>query len=56
MSTQSNEDNPRTLDLTADPSTVFYIHPFDTTAQSFVSEKFEGQNYLEVFHDNRSLN
>ena len=46
MSTQSNEDNPRTLDLTADPNIVFYIHPSDTTAQTFVSEKFEGQNFI----------
>ncbi|XP_057548255.1 uncharacterized protein LOC130826704 [Amaranthus tricolor] len=42
----SNNFNSRTLDLTTDPSTVFYIHPSDTTAQSFVSDKFEGQNFI----------
>ena len=42
----SNNFNSRTLDLTTDPSTIFYIHPSDTTAQSFVSEKFEGQNFI----------
>ena len=42
----SHNHNARILDLTADPSTVFYIHPSDTTAQSFVSEKFEGENFI----------
>ena len=42
----SNNFNSRIIDLTTDPSTVFYIHPSDTTAQSFVSEKFEGQNFI----------
>ena len=38
--------NTHILEFTSDPSTVFFIHPSDNTAQSFVSEKFEGENYI----------
>lgn len=41
MSTQAG----RILELTQDPSTVYYIHPSDNNNHKFIVETFDGENY-----------
>lgn len=45
MARTESVDSTRVLELTQDPSTIYYIHPSDNSTHKFISEVFDGENY-----------